>query len=105
MIEKITNSIVELQRLEGGIQNIDTLANTVVNGGTSQAISITVSTSDMVLQQNTSSTQPVIQNTVLSFSDVLEEVEVLRIFELLLTIRKAKKEQVINELKDMGVKV
>ncbi len=104
MIEKITNSIVELQRLEGGIQNIDTLANTVVNGGTSQAISITVSTSDMVIQ-NTSSTQPVIQNTVLSFSDVLEEVEVLRIFELLLSIRKAKKEQVLNELKDMGVKV
>ena len=104
MIEKITNSIHELQRLEGGIQNIDTLANTVVNGGTVQAISITVSTSDMVMQ-NTTSTQPVIQNTVLSFSDVLEEVEVLRIFELLLTIRKAKKEQVLNELKDMGVKV
>ena len=90
--------------MEGGIQNIDTLANTVVNRGTVQAISITVSTSDMVMQ-NTTSTQPVIQNTVLTFADVLEEVEVLRIFELLLTIRKAKKEQVLNELKDMGVKV
>ena len=105
MIERITNSIQELQRLDGGIHNIDTLANTVVNGGTVQAISITVSTSDMVMQTNVTSTQPVIQNTVMTFADVLEEVEVLRIFELLLTIRKAKKEQLLNELRDMGVKL
>ena len=105
MIEKISNNIAELQRLEIGMVNIDTLANKVVDGGTIQAISITVSTSDMVMQQNVSATQPVIQNTVLTFADVLDETEVLRIFELLLSIRKGKKEQVLNELKDMGVKV
>ena len=105
MIEKITSSIHELQRLEGGISNIATLANTVVDGGTIQSITITVSTSDMVMQQNVSATQPVIQNTVLTFADVLDETEVLRIFELLLSIRKSKIEQVLDELKDMGVKV
>lgn len=105
MIEKISNNIAELQRLEIGLVNIDSLANKVVGGGTIQAISITVSTSDMVMQQNVTSTQPVIQNTVLTFADVLDETEVLRIFELLLSIRKGKKEQVLNELKDMGVKL
>ena len=105
MIEKISNNIAELQRLEIGLVNIDSLANKVVDGGTIQAISITVSTSYMVMQQNVTSTQPVIQNTVLTFADVLDETEVLRIFELLLSIRKGKKEQVLNELKDMGVKL